>query len=133
MLIEVIFGCCCAFCRISITTQLCIFQSEFFKLQLKTALEDADRNTELLEEYHALYELQRKRLEKAVAQNNEEKETWSTAAYCLALKVSYWKTIFLLKKYYSSHLKPIADCTSYDLNCFAKIFLFNFRLSKRAA
>jgi hypothetical protein len=40
-----------------------------------------------LTEYHALYELQRKRLEKQVVMLTDEKELWSTAAYSLALKV----------------------------------------------
>ena len=58
-----------------------------FILQLKEALSDAQKNASLLTEYHALYELQRKRLEKQVVMLTDEKELWSTAAYSLALKV----------------------------------------------
>lgn len=56
-------------------------------MQLKTALAESQKNAGLLAEYHMLYELQRKRLEKQVGMLAEEKEIWSTAAYSLALKV----------------------------------------------
>ena len=56
-------------------------------LQLKAALSEAKKNSNLLAEYHDLYELQRKRLEKQVALLADEKEIWSTTAYSLALKV----------------------------------------------
>ena len=56
-------------------------------LQLKHALAESRKNASLLSEYHDLYELQRKRLEKHVINLTDEKEIWSTAAYSLALKV----------------------------------------------
>ncbi|KAL4218861.1 Axonemal dynein light chain domain-containing protein 1 [Mactra antiquata] len=55
---------------------------------LKTALSEAHRNASLLSEYHELYELQRKRLESQVFMLTEEREIWSMAAYCLAMKVT---------------------------------------------
>ena len=55
--------------------------------QLKAALNESRKNASLLAEYHALYELQRKRLEKQASMMAGEKEIWSSAAYSLALKV----------------------------------------------
>ncbi|XP_074655207.1 axonemal dynein light chain domain-containing protein 1-like [Tubulanus polymorphus] len=55
---------------------------------LSAALEESKRNSSLLSEYHELYELQRMRLENQVNLLTDEKELWSTAAYCLALKVT---------------------------------------------
>ncbi|ELU17826.1 hypothetical protein CAPTEDRAFT_221957 [Capitella teleta] len=57
------------------------------KQDLKSALSESQKNASLLTEYHALYELQRKRLEKQVSLLAGEKEVWSSAAYSLALKV----------------------------------------------
>ena len=67
-----------------------IFQDIFKiiqKLQLKAALNEAQKNASLLAEYHELYELQRRRLESQVFMLTEERELWSTAAYSLAMKV----------------------------------------------
>ncbi|CAD5117036.1 DgyrCDS5863 [Dimorphilus gyrociliatus] len=58
------------------------------KEELKEALLDSKKNTDLLSEYHDLYELQRKRMEKDMTALNNEKETWSQAAFSLALKVT---------------------------------------------
>ncbi|XP_052789465.1 axonemal dynein light chain domain-containing protein 1-like isoform X3 [Mya arenaria] len=55
---------------------------------LKKALSDAEKSSSLLEEYHDLYELQRRRLEILVNNLTNEREIWSTAAYCLAMKVT---------------------------------------------
>ncbi|PVD21951.1 hypothetical protein C0Q70_17754 [Pomacea canaliculata] len=55
---------------------------------LRSALSEAQKNAALLAEYHDLYELQRKRLERQVFALTEEREIWSTAAYSLALKVT---------------------------------------------
>ena len=57
--------------------------------QLKHALSEAQKNASLLAEYHELYELQRQRLESQVVRLTDEREIWSTASYCLAMKVSY--------------------------------------------
>ena len=58
-----------------------------FVIQLRHALAEAQKNAALLSEYHDLYELQRRRLERQVFVLSEEREIWSTAAYSLALKV----------------------------------------------
>ena len=64
-----------------------IFTSAFSSVQLKSALKESRKNANLLSEYHELYELQRKRLERTVDVLASEKEIWSAAAYNLALKV----------------------------------------------
>ncbi|XP_012942468.1 axonemal dynein light chain domain-containing protein 1 isoform X2 [Aplysia californica] len=55
---------------------------------LRSALAESQKNASLLAEYHDLYELQRRRLERQVFMLSEEREIWSTAAYSLALKVT---------------------------------------------
>jgi hypothetical protein len=55
---------------------------------LENALNEAQKNASLLTEYHDLYELQRKRLEKLVETLTEERELWCNAAYCISLKVT---------------------------------------------
>ncbi len=42
----------------------------------------------LLNEYHEIYELQRKRLEKALEEIAEEREMWIITAYNIALKIT---------------------------------------------
>ncbi|CAH1787293.1 unnamed protein product [Owenia fusiformis] len=64
------------------------FEAQQAQEGLKSALAESRKNASLLAEYHDLYELQRKRLEKQVGMLAEEKEIWSTAAYSLALKVT---------------------------------------------
>ncbi|XP_048395663.2 axonemal dynein light chain domain-containing protein 1 isoform X2 [Stegostoma tigrinum] len=54
---------------------------------LSDALIDAQKNANMLDEYHQLYELQRKRLISQVNSLTQEKDWWSEAAYSLALKV----------------------------------------------
>jgi hypothetical protein len=51
-------------------------------------LTDAQKNASLLNEYHSLYELQRKRLEKSIEMLIEEREVWTKTTYKIALKVS---------------------------------------------
>lgn len=49
---------------------------------------ESEKNANLLEEYHELYELQRKRLEIFVRTLTEERDLWGSASYILALKVT---------------------------------------------
>lgn len=58
-------------------------------LKLKKALADAKNNASLLEQYHELYELQRKRLEKTIESLTDERELWMKASYSISLKVLY--------------------------------------------
>ncbi|XP_067846617.1 axonemal dynein light chain domain-containing protein 1 [Heptranchias perlo] len=55
--------------------------------ELSNALIEAQKNANMLDEYHQLYELQRKRLIAQVGTLTQEKEWWTGAAYSLALKV----------------------------------------------
>ena len=68
---------------------------KFFYYQLAKALSESQKNASLLTEYHELYELQRKRLEKLVETLTEEREVWSNAAYSIAMKVDLKKILFL--------------------------------------
>lgn len=54
---------------------------------MKQALLESQKNASLLTEYHELYDLQRKRLEKQANVVAEERELWRDAAQMIALKV----------------------------------------------
>nr|KAG5700478.1 hypothetical protein BaRGS_013965 [Batillaria attramentaria] len=69
---------------------------------LRQALAEAQKNAALLSEYHDLYELQRRRLERQVFVLSEEREIWSTAAYCLALKVTQENKLITAKRLHVS-------------------------------
>ncbi|XP_078263760.1 axonemal dynein light chain domain-containing protein 1 isoform X2 [Rhinoraja longicauda] len=56
--------------------------------ELSNALIEAHKNANMLDEYHHLYEMQRKRLIAQIDTLTQEKGWWSDAAYSLALKVS---------------------------------------------
>ncbi|XP_059840522.1 axonemal dynein light chain domain-containing protein 1 isoform X2 [Hypanus sabinus] len=56
--------------------------------ELSNALIEAHKNANLLDEYHQLYELQRKRLIAQIDTLTQEKEWWTEATYSLALKVT---------------------------------------------
>ncbi|XP_014661492.1 PREDICTED: axonemal dynein light chain domain-containing protein 1-like isoform X2 [Priapulus caudatus] len=56
--------------------------------ELKSALADALKNSSLLDEYHELYEMQRRRLQFQVDTLTEERNLWSSAAHWLSLKVA---------------------------------------------
>ncbi|XP_062869350.1 LOW QUALITY PROTEIN: axonemal dynein light chain domain-containing protein 1 [Trichomycterus rosablanca] len=62
-------------------------QTEKSQEELAKALEQSQRNSDMVGEFHHLYELQRQRLEKQVASLTEEKDLWSKITYSLALKV----------------------------------------------
>lgn len=57
------------------------------EVELAKALKESQTNANLVDEYHDLYELQRHRLEDNVATLSQERDTWSNAAYSLALKI----------------------------------------------
>ena len=54
-------------------------------------IQESQTNANLVDEYHSLYELQRKRLEATVANLTTEKDLWCNASYNLALKVAMKK------------------------------------------
>lgn len=55
---------------------------------MHSALTEAHKNASLLNEYHDLYELQRKRLEKTIESLIEERDIWTKTSYNIALKVT---------------------------------------------
>ncbi len=87
--------------------------------QLKAALRDAQKNSSLLAEYHDLYELQRKRLEKQVSVLSDEKELWSSTAYALALKVNDISPLSFLPGGASSKLERPSRVTSVSSSLFS--------------
>ncbi|XP_044131150.1 axonemal dynein light chain domain-containing protein 1 isoform X1 [Bufo gargarizans] len=70
--------------------------------ELAKALNNAKKNANLLEEYRELYELQRSRLEKQLAQLTEERDLWSSATYRLARKVIDENQLQLARRLYMS-------------------------------
>ncbi|XP_064415612.1 axonemal dynein light chain domain-containing protein 1 [Latimeria chalumnae] len=91
----------------TLTRQLSHIQQHDLKLmrdtqkaqrKLSQALIQSQKNANLLEEYHGLYELQRARLEMLVKCLTEEKDLWSKAAYNLALKVIEDNNLQLAKR-----------------------------------
>ncbi|CAF0912480.1 unnamed protein product [Adineta ricciae] len=62
-------------------------EAEIAQRDLKQALLESQKNASLLTEYHELYDLQRKRLEKQANVIAEERELWRDAAQTIALKV----------------------------------------------
>ncbi|XP_044056087.1 axonemal dynein light chain domain-containing protein 1 isoform X2 [Siniperca chuatsi] len=62
-------------------------QTEHAHQQLAGALDQTHTNTDVVQGYHELYELQRGRLEAQLLQMTEERDYWSQLTFCLALKV----------------------------------------------
>ncbi|XP_050568304.1 axonemal dynein light chain domain-containing protein 1 [Cygnus atratus] len=61
-------------------------EAEKAQEELAAAMQEAEANANLLEQYRELYELQRRRLEDQVLLVAQERDIWSSAAYDLALK-----------------------------------------------
>ncbi|XP_066503388.1 axonemal dynein light chain domain-containing protein 1 isoform X2 [Hoplias malabaricus] len=70
--------------------------------ELAKALEQAQRNSDIVGEYHNLYEMQRRRLEGQVAILTEERNLWSKVAYSLALKVIKLNNLQLVSRLHVS-------------------------------
>jgi len=62
-------------------------ETEDVRNNLELALTDSKENARLVEEYHTLYELQRKRLETSINILTEEKEMWAKSAMSLSKKI----------------------------------------------
>ncbi|XP_052091532.1 axonemal dynein light chain domain-containing protein 1-like isoform X2 [Mytilus californianus] len=82
---------------------------------LKEALSEAQKNASLLSEYHGLYELQRKRLEKQVSMLTDERELWSNAAYSLALKVTEEANLTTAKRLHVSEKAWVKLATHFTI------------------
>ncbi|XP_055077540.1 axonemal dynein light chain domain-containing protein 1-like [Periophthalmus magnuspinnatus] len=63
-------------------------QAERAQHELTEALNQSHNNSEVVQSYHELYELQRSRLNSQLMQMTEERDLWSHLTYCLALKGS---------------------------------------------
>ena len=90
---------------------------------------ESQKNANLLNEYHELYELQRRRLEEQVHALSKEKEIWSAAAYSLALKVMSSQLIctkFRSNGHFSAYLfivQHICSLFSSYVHCSAHMFI----------
>uniref|UniRef100_A0A4W3JPC8 Axonemal dynein light chain domain-containing protein 1 n=1 Tax=Callorhinchus milii TaxID=7868 RepID=A0A4W3JPC8_CALMI len=62
-------------------------ETEAAQDELAKALFESRKNANLVEEFHVLYELQRRRLDKQIRSLTQERDWWCAAAYSLALKV----------------------------------------------
>ncbi|XP_070688333.1 axonemal dynein light chain domain-containing protein 1 [Pempheris klunzingeri] len=73
-------------------------QAELAHRQLAAALDQTNTNTDVVQGYHELYELQRGRLEAQLLQMTEERDYWSQFTLCLALKVISVKKLQLISQ-----------------------------------
>ncbi|KAM8745860.1 axonemal dynein light chain domain-containing protein 1 isoform 1-T1 [Acanthopagrus schlegelii] len=73
-------------------------QAEHAHQQLAGALEQTHTNSDVVQSYHELYELQRGRLEAQLLQLTEERAYWSQLTLCLALKVVRVKKLHLISQ-----------------------------------
>lgn len=62
-------------------------EAEIAQIDLAQALKESQKNANLVDEYHDLYELQRSRLENQVSLLTYERDLWCNASYSLALKI----------------------------------------------
>ncbi|KAG7230613.1 hypothetical protein INR49_025330 [Caranx melampygus] len=84
--------------------------------QLAEALEQTHTNSDVVQGYHELYELQRGRLESQLLQMTEERDCWSQRTVCLALKVISLRKLRLVKQlhvYGQSWFKTAEHCILY--------------------
>ncbi|XP_072516584.1 axonemal dynein light chain domain-containing protein 1 [Salminus brasiliensis] len=77
-------------------------QAEKAQDELAKALERSQRKSEMVEEYHELYEMQRRRLEGQVAALTEERDLWCKITYSLALKVIELNSLQLVRRLHVS-------------------------------
>uniref|UniRef100_A0A4W4GGE8 Axonemal dynein light chain domain containing 1 n=1 Tax=Electrophorus electricus TaxID=8005 RepID=A0A4W4GGE8_ELEEL len=77
-------------------------QAERAHQELARALEQSQHNSDVLGEYHSLYELQRRRLEGQVAALTEERDLWTKVTYSLALKVIKLNNLQLVSRLHIS-------------------------------
>uniref|UniRef100_A0A8C9YG51 Axonemal dynein light chain domain containing 1 n=1 Tax=Sander lucioperca TaxID=283035 RepID=A0A8C9YG51_SANLU len=91
-------------------------QAERAHLQLAGALEQTHTNSDVVQGYHELYELQRGRLEAQLLQMTEERDCWSQLTFCLALKVISVKKLQLISRLHiieQSWFKTAEHCSLY--------------------
>eukprot|EP00064_Thunnus_orientalis_P012716 superscaffoldBa00001985_g12751 len=91
-------------------------QAERAHQQLADALDQTHTNSDVVQGYHQLYELQRGRLETQLLQMTEERDCWSQRTFCLALKVISVKKLELVKRLHfngQSWFKTAEHCSIY--------------------
>ncbi|XP_059424679.1 axonemal dynein light chain domain-containing protein 1 [Carassius carassius] len=77
-------------------------EAEKAKEELAKALEESQRNANIVAEYHELYELQRRRLEGQMSQLYEETDLWRKATYSLAVKIIKINKLHLVRRLHIS-------------------------------
>ncbi|KAG8003143.1 Axonemal dynein light chain domain-containing protein 1 [Nibea albiflora] len=77
-------------------------QAERAQQQLAGALEQTYTNTDVVQGYHELYELQRSRLEAQLLQMTKERDYWSQVTFCLAFKVISMRNLKLVSQLHIS-------------------------------
>uniref|UniRef100_A0A671Y7A3 Axonemal dynein light chain domain containing 1 n=1 Tax=Sparus aurata TaxID=8175 RepID=A0A671Y7A3_SPAAU len=91
-------------------------QAEHAHQQLAGALKQTHTNSDVVQGYHELYELQRGRLEAQLLQMTEERAYWSQLTLCLALKVVRVKKLHLISQLHiteQSWSKTAEHCSLY--------------------
>ncbi|XP_051766986.1 axonemal dynein light chain domain-containing protein 1 [Ctenopharyngodon idella] len=73
-------------------------EAEEAKEELAKALEESQRNANIVAEYHDLYELQRRRLEGQMSQLYDERDLWRKATYSLAVKIIKINKLHLVRR-----------------------------------
>uniref|UniRef100_A0A667WMA5 Axonemal dynein light chain domain containing 1 n=1 Tax=Myripristis murdjan TaxID=586833 RepID=A0A667WMA5_9TELE len=89
-------------------------QSEHAQQQLAKALDQVHRNSDLVQTYHELYEMQRRRLEAQLLRLTEERDGWSQVTFSLALKVISLKKLQVVSRLHVSEqgwAKTAEHCT----------------------
>ncbi|KAF7666157.1 hypothetical protein LDENG_00116290 [Lucifuga dentata] len=77
-------------------------QADHAQEQLAKTLDQTRSNSDVVQSYHELYELQRQRLEVQLQQLTEERDCWSQLTFCLALKVINMKKLHLVNRLHVS-------------------------------
>uniref|UniRef100_A0AAQ5X0P1 Axonemal dynein light chain domain containing 1 n=1 Tax=Amphiprion ocellaris TaxID=80972 RepID=A0AAQ5X0P1_AMPOC len=91
-------------------------QAELAHRQLAEALKQTHTNSDVVQGYHELYELQRTRLEAQLLQMTEDRDCWSQITFCLALKVISVKKLQLVSRLHiieQSWFKTAEHCILY--------------------
>ncbi|KAG1945757.1 axonemal dynein light chain domain-containing protein 1 isoform X2 [Pimephales promelas] len=73
-------------------------EAEETKEELAKALEESQRNANIVAEYHELYELQRRRLAGQMSQLYDERDLWRKATYSLAVKIVKINKLHLVRR-----------------------------------
>ncbi|XP_039456633.1 axonemal dynein light chain domain-containing protein 1 isoform X3 [Oreochromis aureus] len=99
-------------------------QAEHAHWQLAEALKQTHTDSNVVQAYHELYELQRARLEAQLIHMTEDRDCWSQFTLCLALKVISVKKLHLVNQLHISEqswFKTAEHCilflTSKDTEC----------------